>query len=172
MDLGFLSIIIFSLSFSLLFSFSIYNLFYNETINMVQGDSVLNQSKYDIVNELSGINNRILFNFDFFDKVTFMLFIVLFISTAYFALNLNTHPVYFVASIFTLMLVILISWFVQQMYVTAVGIDVLTLAGNQLTYITLLLVNLPKIIALLFIILSVIIYSNVGKGGFSFATNY
>ena len=172
MDLGFLAIIIFSLSFSLLFSLAVYTSFYTNTIDLIQGDSELNQTKYDLENELSIINSRILFNFNFFDKITFMLFIVLFISTSYFALNLNTHPVYFIASIFTFIVVILIAWFIQQMYITAVGIDALTSAGNSLEYINLLMINLPMIIALLFIILAIIIYSNVGKGGLNFARNF
>jgi len=172
LDLGFLSLIIFSLAFSILFSLTMYNLFYDTTIDMVNADSYLNQSKFDIVNEISLINERMLFNFDFFDKVTFMFFIVLFISTTYFALNLNTHPVYFISSIFTLMIVTFMAWFVQQMYITSVGIDIFTSAGNSLVYITLLLTNLPMIIVLLFIILSVVIYSNVGNGGLNLVNNY
>ena len=58
------------------------------------------------------------------------------------------------------------------MYITAVGIDALTSSGNSLTYISLLMINLPMIIALLFIILAIIIYSNVGKGGLNFARNF
>ena len=164
LDLGFLSIAIFSVVFSLLLGLAIYNSFYSNTSNVIQNDSELNQSKYGLSTEINSINNKIQFDFIFFDRAVFIIFVLLYFSTLYFALNINTHPAYFVSGIFGLMFVTLTAWVVQRMYVTATGLSQLAAASTTLEYSGLILNNLPKIVVLFFVLLAIVMYSNI-KGG-------
>lgn len=164
LDLGFLSIAVLGIVFSLLIGLTIYNSFYTNTTQMISSDGELNQTKYDLSTQLGTINSRMQFNFVFFDRVIFIIFIMLYFSTLHFASNLNTHPIYFVSSIFGLMFVTITAWVIQQMYVTATGLSELVSASTTLEYSGLILNNLPKIIVLFFVILAVVMYSNI-KGG-------
>lgn len=165
-DLSVLSIILLAVGISFLFSLAIYNGFESQTMQIVQGNDFFNSTS-EVSEGIQSIDSKMRFNYFLIDKLFLIIFVILAGLMLWLARGINTHPFFFIISVFAFMMTILVTWVAQNIYYYFASNSNLSAAANDLPSISTLLNNLPLVITLLFILLTVVMYVSKSENSLS-----
>jgi len=166
MDLGVLSVLLLAVGVGFLFSLAIYDSFETQTMQVIQNDSFFNSTS-GLVEGVQDMDSKMRFTYSLVDKLFLILFIALAGVMLWLARGINTHPFFFVLSVFAFAASVIAAWVVQNIYYYFASNAMLSASANDLPSISTLLGNLPLVVTVLFVLLVVVMYVSKSERGVS-----
>ncbi len=160
MDLIVIGFVALSFSIILLISNYAYNTYSDTLFNSLENSSL----NYTISNARQ-VDSAAKQVYTFYDKLFLVFMIVLLLISLWGAYNINTHPFFFVISVFAFIAALILLWAFQYIFVTIASISILSSSTNQMPVMTYFMNNLPLIGAMYFILLTIVTYTTKRNGG-------
>ena len=154
MDLIVIGSVALSLAVILLISNYAYNTYSDSLFDSLENSSL----NYTIANARV-VDTAAKNVYSAYDKIFLVFMVFLLIISLWGAYNINTHPIFFIASVFSFIIALLLLWVFQYAFATITSISLFNTTTNQMPIINYFMNNLPLIGAMYFLLLTIVTYT-------------